>query len=956
MYRSWPTVVDSRQREGEISAVATFRTLLCLLGVIVAVGTTGVYAQDAEFPDDSQIEYVFDEVTVTGSRIKTEAGQSTAPVVILSRAEIKAKGLASVGDILQSLTVQSNATNTQANYSGDGATRISLRGLGAQRTLVLVNGRRFVPGGLGADASVDLNSLPSTVIERIEVLKDGASAVYGSDAVGGVVNVITRTDLDGIEVESYQGISGDGDGGAIDLAFTTGIRSARGNILFSAGYHDQRPVWTFERSFSESDKNYNWAKNDGSFTTSGSSATPEGHIVDQSTRAGNAAWQAVNAAAGDGAGDYHLDPAVGWRPFSYAGNSLDGTGDLYNYQPENYIYTPQTRYTAFLSGDYALSDRLRTYFEVSYANRQSEQKLAPTPLFTIDEGITVSAGNRYNGFGRDFTDVRRRFVEAGNRIFNQDIDTYRIVLGLKIPVLDFDSDLFFAYGRTSGNTVNRGRFIRSRLMRALGPDGDCSGDCVPLDILHGAGTITPEMLDYIQYTGVARGYSQQKILQWNLTGQVAELAHGPLAVAAGVSSRWESGAYTPDPITASGNTTGFRSEATEGSYAVSALYGETRLPVYHGNRVGIHLTAAGRSFHYDTFGSGFTYETGASVELPRGLVLRATYSNAFRAPNIAEMFLGANDVFPLVSDPCSTIDEGGNPRELTAQQAQHCAAAGIPAGFRDSRAQLRAREGGSTDLDPEKAAMITGGLSYRPDFAENLNVNLNYYRNRIEDEIGALPAGVILSNCYSQDAPSHCEQIVRDADTRLISHIIQTNTNVGETETAGLDLEVDYNGSTPAGILSARLESNMLIRYAQFLPTGGGTEVIKGRGYYDVGVFPRWRHAASLDLKWRRASAGLTWEYVGGFVECEDNDCKGLYRSDVAEQPAYRDVESNSVLGLRGTYRLFSRAGGTVLSLGVNNVFNQPPAVIFNGLLGTSDFTAYDFMGRYLYLRLSHFI
>ena len=930
--------------------------MLLVAGLFVGPPSTGTYAQDTETTDTGQVEYVLEELTVTGSRIRGEAEGSTAPVVILAREEIRAKGLASVGDVLQSLTVQSNATNTQANYGGDGATRISLRGLGAQRTLVLVNGRRFVPGGLGADAAVDLNSLPSTVIERIEVLKDGASAVYGSDAVGGVVNVITRTDLDGVEFESYQGISSAGDGAAIDLGFTAGIRRERGNILFSAGYHDQRPVWTYERSFSESDKSYNWAKNDGSFTTSGSSATPEGHILDQSGDAGNAAWQAVNAAAGAGAGDYHLDPVAGWRPFSYAGNSLDGTGDLYNYQPENYIYTPQKRYTTFLGGTHRLSDRLRPYFEVVYTNRQSEQKLAPTPLFTNDEGITVSAGNRYNAFGRDFVDVRRRFVETGNRIFNQDLSTFRIVLGMKSGLAGFDSDVFFAFGRTSGTTVNRGRFIRSNLMKALGPDEECTGSCVPLDILHGAGTITPEMLAYIQYTGVARGYTQQKILQWNLTGDLADLSHGPLSVAAGVSSRWESGAYTPDPITASGNTTGFRTEATEGSFAVQALYGETRLPVYHGNGVGFHLTAAGRAFRYDTFGSGLTYETGASVELPRGLVLRATYSNAFRAPNIAEMFLGANDVFPLVGDPCSTVDEAGNSRELTGQQKQHCAAAGIPPGFRDSRAQLRAREGGSTDLDPEKAGMITAGMSYRPDFLPDLQLNLNYYRNRIEDEIGSLPAGIILSNCYSQDNPANCDQVVRNADTKLISHIVQTNTNVGETETAGIDLEVGFNGNTSWGVLSARLDSNLLIKYGQILPAGGGTEVIKARGYYDVGVFPRWRHAASLDLKWRRASAGLTWEYVGGFVECEDNDCKGLYRSDVVERPAFRDVESNSVLGLRGTYRLFTGAGGTVLTLGMNNVFNQPPAVIFNGLLGTSDFTAYDFMGRYLYFRLSHFL
>ena len=147
-----------------------------------------------------------------------------------------------------------------------------------------------------------------------------------------------------------------------------------------------------------------------------------------------------------------------------------------------------------------------------------------------------------------------------------------------------------------------------------------------------------------------------------------------------------------------------------------------------------------------------------------------------------------------------------------------------------------------------------------------------------------------------------------------------------------------------------------MFRYDQFIPAAGGTEVIKARGYYDVGVFPRWRHSAALDLKWRRASAGLTWAYIGGFVECEDNDCKGLYRADVVETPAYRDVASNSVLGLRGTYRLFTGAGGTVLTVGMNNVFNQPPAVIFNGLLGTSDFSTYDYMGRYLYLRVSHFL
>ena len=242
---------------------------------LFAFVATDILAQEDQQIED-EVDFVFEEVTVTGSRIRGEAAESTAPVIILAKAQIQELGLASIGDVLQTLTVQSNAINTQANNGGDGSTRISLRGLGSTRTLVLVNGRRFVPGGTGANSSVDLNSIPASVIERIEVLKDGASAVYGSDAVGGVVNVITRTDLEGVEFEYYQGVSGAGDGDVIDASITAGLRSGRGSILFSAGYHNRKPVWTGDRSFSAADKNYDWGTNDGSFTTGGSSATPEG--------------------------------------------------------------------------------------------------------------------------------------------------------------------------------------------------------------------------------------------------------------------------------------------------------------------------------------------------------------------------------------------------------------------------------------------------------------------------------------------------------------------------------------------------------------------------------------------------------------------------------------------------------------------------------------------------------
>ena len=924
-----------------------------LATALILTAAPGALAQ--EEADDPKV-YVVEEVAVTGSRIKSPESLSPAPIVVVSKEEIRAQGLASVGDVLQRLVVQSNAINTQANYGGDGSTRLNLRGLGTQRTLVLVNGRRFVPGGTGADASVDLNALPAGIIERVEVLKDGASAVYGSDAVGGVVNLITRTGVAGTEFDVYQGIAGAGDGEAFDVGLTAGLQGDDGGRLFFwVGYHDQRPVWTGDRGFSISDKRYNWQKNDGTFNKNGSSATPEGHIIDRSKAEGNDAWQAVVAAAGEEAGDYHRDPETGWRPFNWAGISSDGSGDTYNYQPENYVYTPQRRYSSFVSGSRAVAPEAVAYFEVLYSNRQSAQKLAPMPLFTIADRIVVSAANRFNEFGRDFIDVRRRFVEAGNRNFLQDIDTYRVVLGLNHRLMGFDADGSFSYGRSEGTNVNEGQFILHNLRHALGPEADCVDDCVPLDLLHGAGTITRKMLDYIQYTGVARGYSRQRILQWHLTGEVARLPAGPLGVAAGLSWRREAGGYLPDPMAASGNTTGSKTAPTEGAYSVRELYAETRVPIYQTGAVRLDATAAGRTFHYDSFGWGFTHETGGRLQLTRGLAVRATSSNAFRAPGISELFLGASDAFPLVSDPCSRVDEAGNSRQLTAQQQRHCAAAGLPDDFEDARAQLLARLGGSPDLDPEKAVMLTAGVVYQPGFLKGFDLTVDYYTTRIEDEIGALPAGLILSNCYSQEAPSNCDQVVRDPDNHLIDRILSANANIGETETSGVDFGLSYAAGTPLGIVSAQLESHLLFRYDQTLPSAGGSERVRGKGYYDLGVFPSWRHAASVGLAKGRFSTGLTWRYVGSFEECEDDDCKGKYRADVEKDPPSRTVDRNSTFNLRGSYELGTAWGRSVLTVGVNNLFDQPPAVIFNGLLGTSDASTYDFMGRYLYVRLTQF-
>ena len=249
--------------------------------------------------------------------------------------------------------------------------------------------------------------------------------------------------------------------------------------------------------------------------------------------------------------------------------------------------------------------------------------------------------------------------------------------------------------------------------------------------------------------------------------------------------------------------------------------------------------------------------------------------------------------------------------------------------------------------------MLTAGLVYQAGFLERFDITVDYYTSAITNEIGALPASLILSNCYSQDTPSNCDQVVRDPNTGLINYISSPNTNVGETETSGLDIGLHYATDSPLGIVSAQIESNLLVNYDQILPAANGPELIKGKGYYDLGVFPGWRHAASVGIESNRSSIGLTWRYIGGFEECEDGDCKGKYRPDVTEVPPSRKVSPNSVFNMHGSYQLETTFGHSVLTIGINNILNQAPAVIYNGFLGTSDANTYDFLGRYLYLRLS---
>jgi len=907
-----------------------------------------------------QGEPVLEEIVTTGSRIKRKDLTQAGAILVLDAEAIKVTGSVSIGDVLQDLTINSNGINVQANNGGNGTTRVNLRGLGAARTLVLVNGRRMV--GTAASSSVDLNALPLSVIERVEVLKDGASAVYGSDAIAGVVNIITRTDFDGIEINAFTGQSGNTDGEIVDINMTMGISSDRGNMMVSAGFYQQDPILAGDRDFSRFDKTYFWDVNDGSFREDGSTAPPEGLIIDRLGQAGNQAWQdVINGPCTSGV--CFNDPSVGWRDFNGGGTSDVGTGDRYNYQPVNYLLTPQKRFNIYATGRYELSDMVTGFVESSYLSRQSDQLLAPTPLFIISEGISASADSVYNPFGRDFIDVRRRFLEAGGRNFLQDIDTFRTVAGFQGELpgdKNWTWEGYFNYGRTQGIDVNKGRFVRSRVIEAIGPSyfdtggvAQCgsvtnpgSDGCVPVDLFGGFQNqpMTQEMIDYISFEGIDNLVQTQRSWALNFTGDAFDMPAGPLGVAFGVEYRVERGAVIPDPITNGGDTTGNKSEKTRGSYDVTEAYLEFLVPVFES----FELNLAARYSDYSNFGNTTNGKIGLMWDITDSITLRGTVSEAFRAPTIGALFGGNSDSFPPATDPCDTTDDPRTPLEQ-----ETCSADGLPDDYQDNRTQLKSTVGGNPDVQPETADTFTIGLVYQPGWLDGFAVTLDWWDIEIDNAITGIGVEVILSQCYSQGLANRslCSKVDRDS-TGFLQTVDDRTANVGGNSAQGLDVTFTYDQQTRVGDFRYNLDVTYLDEYTETQADGA---VIDGLGRYDLGVYAQWK--ANFNVNWATEdwSANYNIRYIDDFIECQNNDCFGLDTPDPLDDNPFRKVDSNWQHDVQVSYNLdYGDFGQGSISFGVQNLLDEDPAQIFEGFLATSDADTYDFLGRYFYLSYRH--
>lgn len=902
------------------------------------------------------------------SRAPSDA-RSAVPITVLDRELLEATGTASLGHALQQLSWQSNSLNGQFNNGGDGSTRIGLRGLSAQRTLVLINGRRSVQGGTGADSSVDLEAIPLALVERVEIVR-GPAVRHGPGALGGVVNVVTRQDLDGVEAGLFSGSTADGLGVTYDASAALGHRFDRGRVVVAGGLYQQGAIGAGDRDFSRNDVFYDWQT--GEAFAGGSTSTPQGYIRIPSgpdgspDLTGNELWQRVVLQHGS-AGALTRDPAAddGWRGFNAAGNSDTGEGDLYNYQPENHLVTPLQRFHVFGAGEYQLGDTARAFFEASYVNRRSEQRLAPTPFNTATTGIVVSADNVYNPFGRAFQDVRRRVVEAGPRRTEQDIDTMRLVAGLA-GTLDlglgssWSWEASYGYGATSSTERLVGNLRTDRLAGALGPSFiDASGvprcgsadspgdpDCVPLDLFRGPGSVTPAMLGYVAHTGTNLGANEQHTATVGAGGDLVRAPSGAgLAVQAGAEYRQDSGSVTPDPLAASGDTTGNTLLPFEGSVEVASLHAELTAAPYVDAGAGhaLELNAAARSFEHSASGSGMTWQLGGVLRLGHSLALRGSQARNLGTPTLKQLFSAGVESFPAVTDPCDTSQD-----QLTPNEQANCSADGLPAGFADGRRQLPARVGGNPDLQAEIADILSAGVVFAPALVPGLSASADYFEVSVTDTVASLGAAAILQRCYDQ-APgqrSDCDRIVRDPATGAIELIDDSLANSGRIETAGVDVQLAYDSNTTFGRMRYQVGGVWLQKYEE---TGADGVPRVGTGVYDLGVHPERKLDATVLWDNGLLGAGAHVRYIGGFRECENNDCRA---PNSEFPPISREVDGYVTADVLGSLTLGSSLGQTRVVVGVRNVLDRQPPTVYNGFLGTSDASTYDFAGRYAYARL----
>jgi iron complex outermembrane recepter protein len=903
-----------------LSGEFMFKRTKISTGVLLALGGALLAPLAAQAQEAQRIE-------VTGSRIRSVTADSASPLQVITAQDIAKSGAVN----LQELLVKNPAlgslptfsrTNSNFDVANSGVTTVDLRNLGEERTLVLVNGKRFVAGVPGSSA-VDLNAIPTDFIERIELLTGGASSTYGSDAVAGVINIILKKDYEGVVLDASIGQADRGDDKKQKIGITWGANAAggKGNVMLHFGYSKQGAVYSRDRDGLATDNISNASlsgevKDVFSFTTPFfSSFTPQGRVF----------YRVPNPRFGEPVppgGTPQPEFLTANRTFDRDGNVIPYVGATsgFNRQAFRTIAIPTERYMFAGKGDFEIAQDHRAYIEATYVTTTTKAVLEPFPMDSVD-AYPATGGNVpveflvngslvrnplvpdgiYNLLSRRNADgalvinsFSRRLSEVGNRGSDATTDTFRVASGVKGTLAkSWDYDVYGIYGVSKRVDISGGQFNAQSFRQALEaiPDtDDVNGNgnvteaicrdpearaqgCVPISI-YGFGSISPGALNWIQAPANLNTFVTQKIVGASATGEVFQLPAGPIGLAFGGEYRAEYSRSEFDALQQTGLNGGNVTPRTEGGFNVKEAFIETRVPILKNVPLARALSVSGavRAGKYSTVGNTVSWNAGMEWALNPTVKFRFTRALSTRAPNIGELFQPPVEDFPAVIDPCLGVTATSTDSRSVACRAAPGVNANIAANggtFALNQADLQGTaglDGGNPALDEEKGRSTTLGIVVTPTgipWLSNTTFTADYFRIKIADAIVATPRQFILSQCYGGDA-SFCQYVVRRPaavganSAGSLEFVNTTVSNSGGYSTEGLDFTAGWQGQVGPGRLNSRL-SWTYTKKGELIPLpGSAPDPFAG----EVGT-PKNKATLALGYDWGPWGVNTQFSYLG---------------------------------------------------------------------------------------------
>jgi iron complex outermembrane receptor protein len=956
-------------------------------GVLVALSTLAgpAYAQSS------------DRVEITGSRIRTVGNVSSSPITSVGAADINTTQPVAVEELVRGLSSSYPALGPGINNGSTGIASVDLRGMGANRTLVLINGKRFVPSNLGG--VVDTNNVPVSLLDRIDLVTGGASAVYGADAVAGVVNFVTKRNFSGVEARTLYSVSEQGDAKRRnnDLTLGANLADGRGNVAVHIGTTRTEALNLRDRDYANTVISSTSGRPGGFSDTAVPAQYVFGGLPTGSALAGN---QVVDATTG------LLRPASGANP-----------PDGYNTNPPNYFETPLTRTQITGLGRFSINENAEVYSEIFATRSNVTLNLAPSGTFGAS--LSVPIGNPYltpevrnqictaygfttaecvagAGGTRTFTaSIRRRFVEAGPRVYSYDNSVMQYTFGVRgaIPLLDtWAYDAYYQKGRSEQRLTTQNGFSLSKLRNAVNATSTttCTGTpgCVPINVFGGEGTITQAMLNYLAVPTFQTTEVRQEVVAASVNGEVP-LARSPLArsglnLALGVEQREVFGGNRSDAIVqtqgellGSGAPTPDRS----GIITFDEYYFEGSLPLVQGKPFVESLTLGGgyRGTELKTEVGGTqrygSWKQGLDFSPVKGLRFRGELQRATRAPNVNELYAPiVTGLGTLAVDPCQGNRIGTGPTTglsdadiaIRPQLTTLCQSTGVTAGQvgtvpAPASSQINVTSGGNPGLGPERADTTTYGFVWEPTFAPSLSLSMDYWKIKIKGAVATPVANEVMQGCYNPTQNpglsfnAFCAAIERSPLSGGLNGtgfrgVSVQSANLGRYEYDGIDVGASYRlplakvGLANAGRVDFTFTGTYMFNAdVQNLPT---LPTVEQAGFYGTIVgtpYSRIRFTQRSTWTMGDFSVGYNWRFIGGTEVQRSSQIANTYLDE------YEKIKGVHYVDLNGSWQVLKNLR---LSLTINNAFDKDPPFTGTGVgpgatnYGNTFPSVYDVIGR----------